>query len=123
MDRPLILIVEDDEKSRRLMHDVLVYQGYDVVETDRGEIGLALIRAQHPALVLMDIQLPGISGLDALRQIRSDPAIADTQVVAVTAAVTGDAMEVFRDAGFDAFQPKPLVMREFLGTIRSMVPT
>ena len=122
MDKPVIVIVEDDEKSRRLMHDVLVYQGYEVVDADRGETGLDLIRARHPALVLMDIHLPGISGLDAIRAIRADPAIAATPVVAVTAAATSDAPATYRDAGFDGFQPKPLAMNDFLGTIRRLVP-
>lgn len=122
MNKPVILIVEDDEKSRRLMHDVLVYQGYEVLETDRGEMGLELIRARHPALVLMDIHLPGISGLDAIREIRGDPAIAGTTVVAVTAGIMGNTPEAFRNAGFDDFQPKPLTLKEFLGTIRRMVP-
>ena len=115
----MILIVEDDEKSRRLMKDVLEHQGYAVVETDQGEIGLEMIRELHPALVLMDIHLPGISGLDA---IRADERIAKTRVMAVTASVMGNVREKIRDAGFDAFEPKPLNLKDFLGTIRALLP-
>lgn len=122
MDKPMILIVEDDEKSRRLMRDVLQHQGYDVMETDQGEICLELMRKLQPALVLMDIHLPGISGLDAIRAIRGDASIAATPVVAVTASVMGNAREKIRDAGFDGFEPKPLNLKEFLGTIRRLVP-
>ncbi len=122
MDKPMILIVEDDEKSRRLMRDVLEHQGYDVMETDQGEIAIELIRKLHPSLVLMDIHLPGISGLDAIREIRGDATIAATPVVAVTASVMGNARDKIRDAGFDGFEPKPLNLREFLGTIRKLLP-
>ncbi|MEO8384057.1 MAG: response regulator [Betaproteobacteria bacterium] len=118
----MILIVEDDEKSRRLMKDVLEHQGYSVVETDQGEIGLDLIRSLRPALVLMDIHLPGMSGLDAIREIRSDAGIAHTQVIAVTASVMGNVREKIQAAGFDAFEPKPLNLKAFLGTIRTLVP-
>ena len=121
MEKPLILIVEDDEKSRRLMKDVLEHQGYSVVETDQGEIGLDLIRTLHPVLVLMDIHLPGMSGLDAIREIRSDVAIAHTQVIAVTASVMGNVRETIRAAGFDGFEPKPLNLKAFLTTIRTLV--
>ena len=122
MEKPLILIVEDDEKSRRLMRDVLEHQGYAVLETDRGEIGLDLIRQRHPQLVLMDIHLPGISGLDAIREIRGDAEIAATPVIAVTASVMGNVREKIRAAGFDGFEPKPLNLKDFLGTIRRLVP-
>ena len=122
MEKPLILIVEDDEKSRRLMKDVLEHQGYAVLETDRGEIGLDLIRQRHPQLVLMDIHLPGISGLDAIREIRGDAEIAATPVIAVTASVMGNVREKIRAAGFDGFEPKPLNLKDFLGTIRRLVP-
>jgi two-component system cell cycle response regulator DivK len=122
MEKTLILIVEDDEKSRRLMKDVLEFQGYAVLETDQGEIGLDLIRQRHPQLVLMDIQLPGMSGLDAIREIRADAAIAQTPVVAVTASVMGNVREKIRDAGFDGFEPKPLNLKAFLDTIHRLAP-
>ena len=122
MEVPLILIVEDDEKSRRLMRDVLECQGYATMETDHAEIGVELIRRIQPSLVLMDIHLPGISGLEAIREIRGDSTLAATPVVAVTASVMGNARDKIRDAGFDGFEPKPLNLKEFLGTVRRLAP-
>ncbi len=69
-----ILIVEDDEKSRRLVRDVLRFKGYETVETETAEEGLRVAREARPALILMDIQLPGMNGIDALRCLRADPA-------------------------------------------------
>jgi two-component system cell cycle response regulator DivK len=121
METPLILIVEDDEKSRRLMCDVLSHQGYRVLETDNAEQGLAIVREQHPALVLMDIHLPGMSGLDALRAIRGEVAIAATRVLAVTASVMGNDRDRIRHAGFDGFEPKPINLKAFLESVRQLV--
>ena len=118
----MILLVEDDEKCRRLMKDVLEHQGSTVLETDCGEIGLDLIRQRHPQLVLMDIRLPDISGLDAIREIRGDAEIAATTVIAVTASVMGNVREKIHAASFDGFEPKPLNLKDFLGTIRRLVP-
>ena len=70
----LILVVEDNEKNRRLVRDVLTFKGYQVIETERGEEGVRLTKERLPKLVLMDIQLPGIDGIEALRQIRADEA-------------------------------------------------
>ncbi len=115
----MILIVEDDEKSRRLMRDVLSHQGYEVMETDRGEEALRLMRAHRPALVLLDILLPGISGMDTVRQIRNDASIAATPVIAVTASVMDNDRDKICAAGFDAFEPKPLNLKAFLETVKS----
>ena len=105
------------------MRDVLTHQGYAVVDTDRAEEGLALMRDRHPELVLMDIHLPGISGLDAMRQIRNDDAIAGTPVVAVTASVMGNDRDQIRAAGFNAFEPKPLNLKAFLDTVKGLLQT
>ena len=81
------------------------------------------MRKLQPSLVLMDIHLPGISGLEAIREIRGDSStLASTPVVAVTASVMGNARDKIRDAGFDGFEPKPLNLKEFLGTVRRLVP-
>jgi len=118
-EKSVILIVEDDEKSRRLIRDVLNHQGYETLETDRGEEALDLMRAHHPDLVLLDILLPGMSGLDTVREIRNDAGIAATPVIAVTASVMDNDRDKIRAAGFDAFEPKPLNLRAFLETVRS----
>lgn len=101
------------------MRDVLTFQGYEIIETDRGEVALELIRAHHPDLVLLDILLPGISGLDTIREIRNDAAIAQTLVIAVTASVMDNDRHKIHAAGFNAFEPKPLNLKAFLETIKT----
>jgi two-component system, cell cycle response regulator DivK len=117
----MILIVEDDEKSRRLMSDVLAHQGYRVREADNAEDGLDILRSERPALVLMDIHLPGMSGMEALNRIRADATIAATRVLAVTASVMGNDRDKIRAAGFDGFEPKPLNLKGFLATVAGLI--
>ena len=113
-----ILIVEDNEKSRRLVRDVLRFKGYETVETETAEEGLRVAREARPALILMDIQLPGMNGIDALGCLRADPATRDIPVIAVTAsAMTQDRKQILA-AGFDAYQPKPIAVKAFLDAIR-----
>jgi two-component system, cell cycle response regulator DivK len=95
----LILIVEDHDKNRKLVRDVLQVKGYRVAEAETGEDGVRLAHELRPALILMDIQLPGISGIRAFRQIREDPATATIPVIAVTAsAMTQDRKTITRPA-------------------------
>lgn len=122
MEPILILIVEDDEKSRRLMSDVLSHQGYQIAEAANAEDGLEIVRRDHPALVLMDIHLPGMSGLDALREIRRDVSLRATRVLAVTASVMGNDRKKIHDAGFDGFEPKPINLRAFLQKVSDLIP-
>jgi two-component system, cell cycle response regulator DivK len=121
METKLILIVEDDEKSRRLMADVLCHQGYAVEQVSTAEAGLNVMRERHPDLVLMDIQLPGMSGLEALRLLRDEQAIKSTKVLAVTASVMGNDRDKVRSAGFDGFEPKPIDLKAFLATIARLL--
>ena len=117
-----VLIIEDDEKSRRLLSDVLSFHGYEILQTDRGEDGMAMLEgeASDVALVLMDIQLPGISGFEALAQIRASETLRDTKVVAVTASVMDTDRRRVLDAGFDGYVPKPVNLKELMGTVREM---
>jgi len=121
MEPKLILIVEDDEKSRRLMVDVLSHQGYEVAQVGTAEAGLDVMRQRHPDLVLMDIHLPGMSGLDALRQVRAEEAIKSTKILAVTASVMGNDRDKIKSAGFDGFEPKPINLKAFLATIARLL--
>jgi CheY-like chemotaxis protein len=114
----LILVVEDNDKNRKLVRDVLGATGYRLAEAETGEEGVRLAREQRPALVLMDIQLPGIDGIEALRQLRADPATAAIPVLAVTAsAMTQDRQKILA-AGFDGYQSKPISVRPFLALVR-----
>ena len=117
----LILVVEDNDKNRKLVRDVLTAKGYRLAEAETGEDGVRLAREQGPDLVLMDIQLPGINGIEALRRLRADPATASIPIVAVTAsAMTQDRQKILA-AGFDAYQSKPLSIRPFLELVRDVL--
>ena len=119
MANELILIVEDNEKNRKLIRDVLTFKGYRLAEAETGEDGVRLARELHPDLVLMDIQLPGINGIAALAQIREDPAIRHTPVIAVTAsAMTHDRQKIMA-AGFDGYQSKPINVKDFIAAVRA----
>jgi two-component system, cell cycle response regulator DivK len=117
----LILIIEDNEKNRRLVRDVLQFKGYQTIETETGEEGVELARSRQPALVLMDIQLPGIDGITALRQLRDDPTTRAIRVMAVTAsAMTQDRQKIL-SAGFDGYQSKPINVKAFLEAVQELL--
>lgn len=119
----LILIVEDNEKNMKLVRDVLQVKGYRTLEAGSAEDGIALARAHTPDLVLMDIQLPGMNGIDALGVLRADPATAAIPVIAVTASVMQQDRKQITAAGFDAYIGKPINLKEFLETVRTMAET
>ena len=119
----LILIVEDNEKNRKLVRDVLQFKGYRTLEAETAEIGLSLARESRPALILMDIQLPGMNGIDALGHLRADPATRDIPVMAVTAsAMTQDRQKILA-AGFDAYQSKPIDVKGFVVAVADLLAT
>jgi len=118
MANELILIVEDNEKNLKLVRDVLRHTGYQTIEAGTGEDGIRLAKERVPALILMDIQLPGIDGITALGQLRADPATHAIPVIAVTAsAMTQDRKKILA-AGFDGYQTKPIRVREFMDVVR-----
>ena len=118
MANELILIVEDNEKNLKLVRDVLRHTGYQTIEAGTGEDGVRLAKERGPALILMDIQLPGIDGITALGQLRADPATRAIPVIAVTAsAMTQDRKKIMA-AGFDGYQTKPIRVREFVDVVR-----
>jgi two-component system cell cycle response regulator DivK len=113
-----ILVVEDNEKNMKLFRDVLQATGYRTLEASTAAQALTLAAEHSPALVLMDIQLPDMDGLEALRRLRHDEQTASIPVLAVTAqAMKGD-RERFMEAGFDAYLSKPVDVDEFLATVR-----
>ena len=117
MANELILIVEDEPKNRKLVRDTLQVKGYRTIEAVTAEEGIQLARDQQPALILMDIQLAGISGVEAFRQLRANPATRAIPVIAVTASERQKVMP----AGFDGFQGKPISVRELLETVRQIL--
>jgi two-component system cell cycle response regulator DivK len=116
-----ILIIEDNEKNMKLARDVLQAKGYHTLEAVTGEDGVRLAREKVPDLVLMDIQLPGINGIEAFRQIRADGKTARIPVVALTASVTPTDRSAISAAGFDAFIGKPINLKEFLETVKRVI--
>ena len=121
MANELILIVEDNEKNRKLVRDVLQHKGYKTLEAETGEDGVRLAQESHPALVLMDIQLPGMNGIEALGRLRADAKTKKIPVIAVTAsAMTHDRAKIM-SAGFDGYQSKPINVKEFLVAVREML--
>ena len=116
-----ILIVEDNELNMKLLNDVLEAYGYDIVKTGSGAAVLDLARTHRPDLVLMDIQLPDMSGLEAVRQLKSDGQTQSIPVIAVTAfAMSGDERKAL-DSGCDGYIAKPIMLREFLATIEDFL--
>ena len=118
MANELIVLIEDNERNRKLARDVLTHQGYRVADAESAEDGLALVARERPSLILMDIHLPGIDGIEALRRLRADEATRTIPVIAVTAsAMTHDRHKILA-AGFDGYQSKPISVRPFLAAVR-----
>ena len=115
----VILIIEDNERNLKLVRDLLQVKGYATLEAVTGEEGVRLATEHKPDLVLMDIQLPGISGIDALRILRANPDTAAIPVIAVTASVMQQDRKMITEAGFDAYVGKPISMKEFLDAVQN----
>ncbi len=114
----LILIVEDNEKNLKLVRDVLQVKGYETIDAGTAEDGLKLALERKPNLILMDIQLPGMSGVDALKALRAEPETAGMPVIAVTASVMQQDRQQIMRAGFDGFIEKPINLRKLLDTVQ-----
>ena len=117
----VILVVEDNERNLKLVRDVLEYVGYDVRVARTAEDGIALAVKEPPDLVLMDLQLPGIDGTEALRRLRENPRTADIPVVAVTAQAMKQDRERVLEAGFNGYIEKPISIRAFPDQVRSFL--
>src|SRR5205809_7262015 len=117
----LILVVEDNEKNRKLVRDVLTFKGYAIIEAETGEEGIRLAKERVPKLILMDIQLPGIDGIEALRQIRAHDATRAIPIIAVTASAMDRDRQTIMAAGFDGYQSKPLNVKEFMAAVQAIL--
>lgn len=119
--RKMVLVVEDQDDNRRIVRDLLINNGFDVVEATNGLKGVELAQAHHPDLILMDIQIPGIDGYEATRRIKSDPKLRDIPLIVVTSyALDGDDKKAF-EAGCDAYVAKPYSPRKLLAQIQSFL--
>jgi CheY-like chemotaxis protein len=112
-----ILVVEDNATNMKLVRDVLQAEGYRTIEATTGSAAVALAVEHAPALVLMDIQLPDIDGIEALGQLRADERTAAVPVLAVTALAMDGDRERFLDAGFDDYVPKPVDIAALVATV------
>jgi two-component system, cell cycle response regulator DivK len=117
----LILVVEDNEQSRKLVRDVLRFKGYEIIEAETGEDGVRLAQERRPSLVLMDIRLPGMDGIEALGRLRAEADTRSIPVLAMTASVMTEHRQKIMDAGFDAFQSKPINVKEFVAAVEQLL--
>ena len=117
----LILIIEDNDKNRKLARDVLQVKGYQTIESETAEEGLKLALEKSPALILMDIQLPGIDGITALKRLRADPKTQTISVIAITASAMTHNRQTLLAEGFDGYQTKPIGLRDFLAEVRRVL--
>jgi len=122
MSAKTILYIEDNEVNRRLVQDLLRLTSYTLLEAPDGESGMAMAREERPDLILMDVQLPKISGIEATRTLRGEPATANTPIIAITSfALAGDEQKAL-EAGATAYMAKPYSPRDLLELIRRLLP-
>ena len=119
--RKKILIVEDNKQNMKLFQDLLEREGYQTFQTWGGNETLALAREHRPDLILMDIHLPEVSGLDLTRWIKQDDELKNIPVIAITAFAMKDDEEEFRKAGCETYIPKPISISIFLDTIEQFI--
>jgi CheY-like chemotaxis protein len=116
-----LLVVEDNQMNLKLLRDVLTVKGYRVLETVTAEQGLVIAREEHPDLILMDIQLPGMDGMTALQELKGDPATSSIPVIAVTASAMPKERKEILAAGFDGYQAKPISVKDLLAEVRRLL--
>ena len=116
--RKRILIVEDNDLNLKLFRDLLTAHGYETIETKEGLEAINLTREKHPHLILMDIQLPEISGLDVTRRLKAEDNLRNIPIIAVTAFAMKDDEEKILAAGCQAYISKPISIGPFLNTVR-----
>jgi CheY-like chemotaxis protein len=116
-----VLVVEDNALNLKLVRDVLGHAGYRVLEAGDAERGLELARAEVPDLILMDVQLPGIDGVEALGHLRADPTTAGIPVAALTALAMREDRERFLAAGFDGYLEKPVSVPALPGQVAALI--
>ncbi|HTY77836.1 MAG TPA: response regulator [Candidatus Bathyarchaeia archaeon] len=120
MSQKKILLVEDNEFNRKIVRNLLAKQPYELLEAHDGEAGVAAARRDRPDVIVMDVQLPKLSGLDATRALRAEPETASIPIIVVTSfALSGDDKKAM-DAGATAYLAKPYSPRQLLDTIRRM---
>jgi two-component system, cell cycle response regulator DivK len=121
MTNELILIIEDNERNRKLARDVLEVKGYRTIESETAEEGVKPAAEKVPALILMDIQLPGMDGITAMKQLKADPHTAKIPIIAITASAMTNNRQAMLAEGFDGYQTKPITLKDFLGEVQRVL--
>jgi two-component system, cell cycle response regulator DivK len=117
----LVLIIEDNDKNRKLVRDVLEVKGYKTVESESAEEGLKLAAEKTPAMILMDIQLPGMDGITAMKKLKADAATQGIPIIAITASAMTHNRQTMLAEGFDGYQTKPISLKDFLGEVQRVL--
>jgi len=121
MANELILIIEDNEENRKLCRDVLQVKGYRTIESETAEDGIKLAAEKSPALILMDIQLPGMDGITAMKQLKLDAKTKHIPIIAITASAMTHNRTTMLAEGFDGYQTKPIALKEFLTEVQRVL--
>jgi CheY-like chemotaxis protein len=121
MANELILIIEDNEKNRKLCRDVLQVKGYRTIESETAEEGIDLALSQTPALILMDIQLPGMDGITAMKQLKAAAKTQSIPIIAITASTMTNNRTAMLAEGFDGYQTKPISLKDFLAEVERLL--
>lgn len=116
-----ILIVEDNDLNLKLFRDLLMAHNYEIIDTKDGLEAIKLARSENPDLILMDIQLPEVSGLDVTRRLKADADVSHIPIIAVTAFAMKDDEEKILAAGCEAYVSKPISIVPFLNTVRKFL--
>jgi len=119
--RKRVLIVEDNPLNMRLFSAMIAAEGYEVLEANSGQRGLELAQQEHPDLIIMDIQLPGMSGLEVTQNLKADSATHDIPIIATTAFATRGDEEVILATGCDAYMAKPIAISQFLELVETFM--
>lgn len=117
-----ILIVEDNEKNMKLFRVLLNSQGYEVLEAENGKEGIKKAKDNIPNLIIMDIQMPEMDGIEAMKRIKHEPSIMNIPVIAITSYAMNDDRERILKEGFDSYISKPINTKEVLEIIRNFLP-
>ena len=112
-----VLVVDDTPLNVKMLADLLTFKGYQTVTAASGAEALAKIEAEHPDLVLLDVMMPGMNGIEAFKVLRADPETSSIPIIAVTASAMTEDRKRIIDAGFDGLQTKPINVKEFLETV------
>jgi two-component system cell cycle response regulator DivK len=116
----LILVIEDNPTNRKLIRDVLLFKGYTLREAGSAEDGISLARELRPRLILMDLHLPGMDGIAALRRLRADATTKAIPIMALTASAMEHERKQIAETGFDGYQTKPIHVKEFVAAVEAL---